>query len=126
MYDPKQKIQNGCVFLIGDAACQTKNPSHGGIIQGMIASQFLVKAITENKNYKRLLKPLRRELRYNLFIRRVLDKLSENDLDKLLLLVKKANVRKILETYDRDFPSKLLFKLLVNEPRLISFAKFLV
>src|SRR3989344_1455498 len=124
MYDPKQKIQNQRVYLIGDAACQTKNPSHGGIIQGLIASEFLTKAILENKNYKRLTRPLRRELKYNLFIRRVLDKLSENDLDKLVYLVKKTNVKSILETYDRDYPSKLIFKLLVNEPRLLSFIKF--
>ena len=126
LYDPKQKLQNQRVFLIGDAACQTKNPSHGGIIQGLIASQFLAKAIIENKNYKRLLRPLRHELRYNLFIRKVLDKLSESDLDKLVYLVKKTNVKNILETYDRDFPSKLLFKLLINEPRLLSFAKYLI
>ncbi len=126
MYDPKQKLQNQRVFLIGDAACHTKNPSHGGIIQGLIASQHLSKAILENKNYKWLLSSLRRELRYNLWIRKVLDKLSENDLDKLIYLVKKANVKNILETYDRDFPSKLLFRLLINEPRLISFAKYLI
>ncbi|MEK6936562.1 MAG: NAD(P)/FAD-dependent oxidoreductase [Nanoarchaeota archaeon] len=126
MFDPKQKLQNGRVFLIGDAACHTKNPSHGGIIQGLIASQFLTKAITENKNYKRLLRPLRRELRYNLFIRKVLDKLSENDLDKLVYLVKKTNVKNILETYDRDYPSQLIFKLLINEPRLISFVKYII
>ena len=126
MYDSRQKIQSQRIFLIGDAACQTKNPSHGGIIQGLIASQFLSKAILENKSYKRLTRPLRRELKYNLFIRRVLDKLSENDLDKLICLVKKTSVKSILETYDRDFPSELIFKLLVNEPRLLSFIKFLI
>lgn len=126
MYDPKQKLQNSRVFLIGDAACQTKNPSHGGIIQGLIASQSLTKAITENKNYKSLLRPLRYELRYNLFIRKVLDKLSENDLDKLVYLVKKTNVKNILETYDRDYPSQLIFRLLLSEPRLLSFVKYLI
>lgn len=126
MFDPNQKVQNKRVFLIGDAACQTKNPSHGGIIQGLIAAEYLTKAITENKNYKRLLKKLNRELKYNLIIRKVLDKLSEKDLDRLIYLVKKTNVKSILETYDRDFPSKLLFKLIFKEPRLLSFVKYLI
>lgn len=126
MYDPKQKIQNGRVFLIGDAACQTKNPSHGGIIQGMIASQFLSKAILENKNYPKLIKQLNRELKYNLWIRKILDKLSESDFDKLVFLVKKSKVKNILETYDRDFPSKLIFRLLISEPKLLSFVKYLI
>ncbi len=126
MFDPKQKLQNERVFLIGDAACQTKNPSHGGIIQGMIAAEFLSKAITENKNYEKLLKPLNRDLKYNLLIRKVLDKFTEYDLDKLIGLVKKAKVKNILESFDRDYPSKFLFRLLIKEPRLLYFAKYLI
>ena len=125
LYDKKHKIQNKNVFLIGDAACQTKNSSHGGIIQGLIAAKSLTKAILENKNYKRLLKNLNKDLYYNLLIRKSLDKFSENDLDKLISLVKKPKVKDILETYDRDFPSKFLFKLIFNEPRLFYFAKYL-
>ena len=126
MFNPKQKVQNGRVFLIGDAACQTKNPSHGGIIQGLTAAESLSKAITENKNYKHLLKKLNRDLNYNSLIRRVLDKFSENDLDRLVNLVQKTKVKSILENFDRDYPSKFLFKLLIQEPRLLSFTKYLI
>ncbi len=125
MYNPKQKIQNQRVFLIGDAACHTKNPSHGGIIQGLIASKSLAEAITENKDYSKLLKNLNKDLKYNFFIRKVLDKFSDNDLDKLISLVNKEKVKTILETFDRDYPSKFLFKLIFNEPKLLFFAKYL-
>ena len=126
MFDPKQKVQKDRVFLIGDAACQTKNPSHGGIIQGLIASLALTKALTENKDYTTELKQLNKDLKYNLMIRKILDKFSEKDLDKLVSLVKKPKLKNILETFDRDYPSKFIFKILLTEPRLLYFIKNLI
>lgn len=125
MYDSKQQLQNGRVFLIGDAACQTKNPSHGGIIQGLTAAKALSKALTEDKDYKTLLKPLNKDLKYNLLIRKTIDKFKEEDISKLIKIVKKEKVKNILETFDRDYPSKFIFKLLFAEPKLLYFLKYL-
>ena len=123
IYDDKIKtsFQNR-VFLIGDAAAQVKASTHGGIIPGMIAASELNKAIRTGKNYEKLWKKrLGRDLKMHLLIKKMMDRFNEKDYDYLLKLVDNLKVKEVIETYDREFPSKFAFKLLLREPRFLRF-----
>ncbi len=44
------------VYLVGDAACQVKNTTGGGIVPGLWAGRMLVRAVKEGKGYEKTLK----------------------------------------------------------------------
>ena len=118
----KRRISNGNVFLVGDSAGQVKNSTGGGIIIGLLAAKKLAEAILENKKYENLLKGINKELDYHARIRKILDKFSSRDYTELFDFLNKAKIKKIFNELDRDFPKGFIFKLLLNEPRLLKFA----
>ena len=63
------------VYLVGDAACQVKNTTGGGIVPGLWAGRMLVEAVKEGKGYERLLKEkgIRRFLRRHALVRKLID-----------------------------------------------------
>ena len=117
----KKRISNGNVFLVGDAAGQVKNSTGGGIIIGLLAAKKLAEAILENKKYENLLKGINQELDYHARIRNMLDKFSSRNYTELFEFLSKAKIKKIFNEMDRDFPKSFIFKLLLNEPRLLKF-----
>jgi len=123
LYDPKQILEkNNFVYLLGDAATHVKAPSFGGIIQGLIGAESLAEAILEGKEYTSLInKKLRKDLLHSLWIRKIMDKFSKEDYDDLLNLVTKKKIKEIIETYERDHPSRFLWKIIIREPRLLKF-----
>ncbi|MEA3379209.1 MAG: NAD(P)/FAD-dependent oxidoreductase [Nanoarchaeota archaeon] len=124
VYDPKISIQKNNVRLIGDAAAQVKATTFGGILFGMKAARHLAIDI---KNYEtRIKKNLNKELKVALKIRKMLDKFSKEECDELISLCEKAKVKKILENHDRDYPSKMLFKLMVAQPNFLKFIKKII
>ena len=125
IYEPKKQIQKGNVYLIGDAATQVKATTGGGIIPSLKAAQTLCDCIINSKNYnKEFKKQSGKELLLHLRIRKILNKFGDNDYDRLLSLMDKEKVRIILKKYDRDTPMPLVANLLLREPRLLSFSKF--
>ena len=123
VYNPKVKTQNNNIYLVGDAATQVKATTFGGIIQGLMAAEELSKAILQNKNYEKLWKKrIGRDLWMGLVIRNKLDKFSDEKYDKLVNIFNQDKIKQILETHDRDKPSKFMLKLLMKEPRLLQFA----
>ncbi|MFA5176148.1 MAG: NAD(P)/FAD-dependent oxidoreductase [Candidatus Nanoarchaeia archaeon] len=127
VYDSLLKTSKDNVYLIGDAACQVKPTSYGGIIQGMTAARDLSIAILENKDYEYLWKKsIGKDLNYGSLIRRLLDNFSNEDYNELLNIVNKRHIKKIIEKEDRDFPSKMIFKILAKEPGLIKFARKII
>ncbi|MDD5133072.1 MAG: NAD(P)/FAD-dependent oxidoreductase [Candidatus Nanoarchaeia archaeon] len=127
VYDSLLKTSKNNVYLVGDAACQVKPTSYGGIIQGMMAARELSKAILENKNYEFLWKKsIGKDLTYGSLIRRMMDNFSNEDYNELLKVVNKRHIKKIIEKEDRDFPSKIIFKVLTKEPGLIKFARKII
>jgi len=123
IYQPNVVTRRNNVFLLGDAATQAKGSTHGGIIQGMLAAGALRDAILDNKDYERLWrKKLGRDLKMHLRIRERLDRFSDEDLNYMVKLVKNERVRRVLERYERDFASKLIFKILIREPRFLRLA----
>lgn len=130
VYNPRLKTQKGNVFLVGDAATMTKATTAGGIIQGLIAANALADSIIHKRDYqKEWRKRLGNDLYLALVIRRVLDRFSEKDYNLLIKLVKKQSMVDLLEKYDRDFPTKMLPRIVIEtikEPRFFCFARYLV
>lgn len=125
VYNPKIKTKKNNVFLVGDAATHVKATTGGGLIHGLIAAECLAESIIKNKSYENICrKKIEKDLRIHLMIRNILNKFTDKDYNYLIELAgKKKKVKKIIETYDRDFPMKFSFKLLLNEPRFLFFLK---
>ncbi len=124
IYNPRQQIQKGNVYLIGDAATQVKATTGGGIIPGMKAAHTLCGCIISNKNYNWAYKVASgKELWLHLKVRNMLNKFSDGDYDTLLGLMDSKKVRSILGKYDRDTPIPLLLNLALREPRFFLFTK---
>ena len=125
LYNPKKIIQKDNIYLIGDAASQTKATTGGGIIPSLKAAQTLCDCIISNKSYnKEFKKQSGRELLLHLKIRNILNKFSDRDYDHLLKLMSQEKVKKILKKYDRDTPIPLVLNLLLKEPRFLLFSMF--
>lgn len=125
LYNPQIKTQkNDNIFLLGDAATQVKATTHGGIVQGLIAAEELSNSILDGRfDYeKRWRKRIGSDLWLGLIIRKIMDRFEGKDYDYLIKLFNQEKLKKILEEYDRDFPSKFLFKLILREPRLLGFS----
>lgn len=119
IYDPKLKTQNRNVFLVGDAATQVKASTHGGLVPGLIAAKELGKSFRNyERNWKR---KIGRELWLSLLIRKRLDKYDESKYNKLIEIFGKEKIKEVIETEERDFPSKMVLKLLLREPGLLRF-----
>ena len=127
VYDPGERTSKGHVFLVGDAACQIKNTTAGGIVPGLFAANALCDSILNNKDYeKEWRKKLGRELWIHYKLRRILDRFSDKDYNYLIELCKKDRVREILEGESREFPSRMMLRLILNKPRFLRFTKFLL
>ena len=126
VYNPKIKTQKDNVFLVGDAAAMVKATTGGGIIQGMIAAKALANSVINKKNYhKEWKKAIGRDLLIHLKMRNIMNKFSAKDWNYLIELFNKEKTKKVLESNDRDFPSKFLVKLALLEPRLLYFLKYI-
>ena len=126
---PKYKLNvktqlNNRVFLVGDAATQTKNTTAGGIVPGIICGKILANSIIKNKNYqKEWNRAIGKDLRYHYFIRKALDSFSTKDHDSLINILNKQRSRNLIETFDREFPSKFAKKMVLTNLSLLSFVK---
>ncbi len=122
-YNPWIKTQKDNIYLVGDAACQVKATTGGGIIQSLIASKALVDSIINNKKYGiEWRKLLGKELYVHYKSRKMMDKFKEKDWNKLV----KEIDRDILENNGRDNISVIITKLLMKKPSLLYFAKHLI
>lgn len=103
------------LMLVGDAACQVKPFSGGGVIYGLIGAErcahACAKALSKNrfdskflkqtydKKWKsKLEKPIKKGLRY----RKILNKLSDRQLNFFFASGKALKLTKILESWDMD------------------------
>lgn len=125
VYGPKNIIQKGNVYLIGDAASQVKATTGGGIIPSLKAAQTLCDCIVNNKDYnKEFKRQSGKELLLHLKIRNILNKFSDKDYDYLLQLMSHEKIKSVLKKYDRDSPIQLVANLLLREPRFLLFSRF--
>jgi len=120
------KINGKEIFLLGDAASQVKATTYGGIIQGLTAAKAIASYLNEGKTYSEEIKKLNKELKLHFKIRKILDTFSKKDYDALISIINKRKNKKILEIHERDDISKIAFKLIFSEPKLLYFAKNLI
>lgn len=120
LYNPKLQTQKGKVLLAGDAAAMVKAPTLGGINQSLIAATAVAEAAATGKDYEKLWKAkMGRDLWLSLMMRKIMNRFSDKDYNKLIKIFGSDKNKKILESFDRDEPRKFAFKLLVQEPRLL-------
>jgi digeranylgeranylglycerophospholipid reductase len=127
IFDQNAALEKNNTYLIGDAASQVKASTGGGIVPGLRAAKALTNSILNKTNYKTELKSINRNLFFDkIFIRRVMNKFTDNDYNQLIEAVGKKSVQNILAKESRDNSFSLLTKLLIRNPRLLLFLKKLL
>ncbi|MBI4983548.1 NAD(P)/FAD-dependent oxidoreductase [Candidatus Woesearchaeota archaeon] len=125
LYHPKQKLQGGNCYLAGDASGFIKATTLGGLVPGLKQAELLANSIIESKNYEKEVKQLRKKMNFHLRLRKIFNKFSDEDWDKLLSLLNRPKIQRLLERYTRENPLPLVVKALITEPKLWYFSKFL-
>jgi flavin-dependent dehydrogenase len=121
------RVQKKNVFLVGDAAGQVKATTGGGIVPGLIGAKCLAKAIINDRDYTSLLKKrLSKELWLHLKARNIMDKFKKKDWNKLIGIFSKESNKKVIERFDRDNLSSFIGKIMIKEPKLWYFVKYLI
>ena len=131
---PVTKTFGNGLLVVGDAASQVKPTTGGGVITGMICARLAAKTalkayklndfsektlIEYEKAWKR---EIGFELKIMLKVRRMLDKLSDKQIDKLFELCIKTGLNQVLEKVgDLDFQGKTILKAIPNPKGLIPF-----
>ena len=122
IHNPNLRIQKKNIYLLGDAATQIKSTTGGGIIPGLKCAQQLVKSIENNQDYRKNTKKIYKGLKLNLFVRKLLDKMNDNDYDTFMNSLNTPKIKEILANVDRDKPFDLLSSLgkTTAMPRLLA------
>ena len=126
VYHPAQKLQKDNCYLLGDAAGFVKATTLGGLVPGLKQAEILTDCIHNGKDYEKELKPITKKLKLHLMVRRILDKFSDDDWDKLVSYINQPKVQKVFEKYTRDNPVPLVSMALLKEPRFLRFVKYLI
>ncbi|MGQ4834601.1 MAG: geranylgeranyl reductase family protein [Candidatus Asgardarchaeia archaeon] len=113
--------------LVGDAAGHVKPTTGGGVVLGGIGSRIAAKVISESvhkskisqrtlKHYENLWKAeFGRELQFMLFIRKLLNHLSNKHMDILFRNIKDSGINKVVsEKGDMDFQYKMIKDILTD------------
>lgn len=113
------QTQKDGIFLVGDAACQVKPLSHGGLYYGMRCAEILADCISQNRpnDYsKKWQERFGREINIGLKIRQIYTKLSQDNIDKMFSIFKE-NVDVIERFGDLESHSKFISEIIKN-PKL--------
>lgn len=113
----RRQIGNGEVFLVGDAAAQVKVSTVGGIVTGFRGALGVAQALLKSGNGQELTE-LRRELGTHWMIRRALHRFQQRDYSQLVDLLD-GSTRESLGEINRDESTRLLWKVLRQQPRLV-------
>jgi geranylgeranyl reductase family protein len=109
----KCSSQMGNLVLVGDAACQVKPLTHGGIYYGMRCAEILADCIVRNRlsEYeKKWQSRFSREMAVGLKIKKLYAELGGENLKKLFILLKK-NKEILEELGDFENHSKVIYAL---------------
>ena len=122
---PLPEIVKGNLLIAGDAAWQVKSSTGGGIITGILGSRLAAKTISNHfkhktslEEYKKHVQKLNKELELHWKIRKYFNSLSLQQVDDLMLKLKKAKVEEFLEKHgDMDRPSLFVNKFIQSPSR---------
>jgi len=108
------------VMLVGDAACQVKPTSGGGLYTGLkgarscaqVAADALsnddLSAVSLRRYHDHWLGQMGEELELGMLLRRVFTRLEDEDFDRVLRLLGNRTIQDFISKYgDIDFPSRL-------------------
>jgi digeranylgeranylglycerophospholipid reductase len=112
-----RRVGNGSVYLVGDAAAQVKVTTIGGTVTGFRGALGVAEAIL-NGGVSRELRTLRRELDLHLLLRRSMHDFQQADYSRLVDLLNDP-ARQSLSLYSRDEAWKILWRVCLQQPRLI-------
>ncbi len=126
VYHPHQELKKDNCYVLGDAAGMVKATTLGGLVPGLKQAEILADCLIHHKNYEKAIAPLARKLRLHLAVRKIFDKFSDKDWDRLVSFISQPKVQNIFERYTRDNPLPLVSMALLKEPRFLYFAKHLI
>lgn len=113
----EKRLGDGRVFVVGDAGCQVKVSTVGGIVTGLRGAAGVAEAILHSGSSRELRK-LRRELNVHLLIRRALHDFQQGDYSRLVDSLNDPAKRSLSE-FSRDEALKVLWRVCLRQPRLI-------
>lgn len=119
--------QKDRIFLVGDAACQVKPLTHGGLYYGMRCAEILVDCILQNRfdDYqKKWQERFSREINIGLKIRQIYTKMSQDNIEKIFAIFKE-NVAIIEKFGDFENHSKVISEIIKNPKLQILLGKVL-
>ncbi len=130
----KKSVKDG-LMLVGDAACQVKPLSGGGLFLGLCSADICAEVAVESLDigdtsveqldeyHKTWQKDIGSEISKGMWMRRIFKNISDSDLSKMINSLKKEKVKRIVENVgDIDYPSTLAKPVLKASPKLIKFA----
>ena len=127
-----KKISSDRCMLVGDAACQVKPVSAGGLYPGLTAAGMLSEVLSDSlmrddlsfsslKRYDRLCrKKFRREFTTGSILRRLLLRMSDDDLNAAGMYANRESVRSVLDSISLDTPSAIMGKVMRNPVNVIT------
>jgi digeranylgeranylglycerophospholipid reductase len=108
------------VMLVGDAACQVKPTSGGGLYAGLKGARSCAQVATDalalddlsasslRRYHDQWLGHMGEELELGMLLRRVFTRLKDEDFDRVLRLLGNRTIQDLISTHgDIDFPSRL-------------------
>ncbi len=123
------------VMVVGDAACHAKSTSGGGIFTGLMCASFAARVAVEaleakdysarimHRYHRAWTRSIGKELRKDLAIHESFARLTDEQLEELFDLLDNPAILDLIERRgDIDFPSKVGWALLKEEPRLLKYA----
>jgi geranylgeranyl reductase family protein len=128
------------ILLLGDAACQVKATTGGGIIMLLNAARYAARCILKcfkHQNYsENFIKNhyqipckviLGKQLKFHYLIRLLFQLCSNKDMEVLFKILGKPKIKEKISLYgDMDFPKRLLIRLLVDIDILKFLVKFII
>ncbi len=123
------------VMVVGDAACQAKATSGGGIFTSLhcasLAAETAIQALERGDFSARMMhryhrawtKSIGKELRKDLAIHESFVKLTDPQFEELFEIFDDPDILRLIETTaDIDFPSKIGWALIRKDPRILKYA----
>ena len=122
------------VLVVGDAACQAKAVSGGGIFTALTCSEFAAQTALQaletgdyssrmmHRYHRAWTKSIGKELRKDLAIHDSFSKLNDDQFEELFDIFDNPAMIELIERKgDIDFPSKVGWALIKEEPRLLKY-----
>ena len=123
-------------IIVGDAAGQVKATSGGGVYPGLRAVECAHSVLRESlekgdhsgdflKRYEACWRgTIGRELANALYIHSFYRKIKDNEFDRIVEELNREDMKRIINEYgDIDYPSRVVWKLLRRNPRLLKYVR---